>query len=169
MNVLQTERLVLRWLNPGDAAFIFELVNDPSWLKYIGDKRVRTLLDAEDYIRNGPVDMYRRFGFGLYLVESREGAEPLGMCGLIKRESLEDVDLGFAFLPAFRGKGYAYEAAVATMAYGKKVFGLPRIVAIVSRDNLPSRKLLDRLGFRYERTVALKPNDEEVEFYATPA
>jgi len=168
LKVLQTERLVLRWLDTGDAAFIFELVNEPSWLKYIGDKGVRTLHDAEAYIRNGPVDMYHRFGFGLYLVESRDGAEPLGMCGLIKRESLEDVDLGFAFLPRFQGKGYAYEAAVATMAYGRNALRLPRIVAIVSRDNLRSRKLLDKLGFHFERTIALKPNDEELEFYATP-
>jgi RimJ/RimL family protein N-acetyltransferase len=167
LKVLQTERLVLRWLDTGDAAFILELVNEPSWLKYIGDKGVRTLHDAEDYIRSGPVDMYHRFGFGLYMVESRDGAEPLGMCGLIKRESLEDVDLGFAFLPRFQGKGYAYEAAAATMRYGRNALRLPRIVAIVSRDNLRSRKLLDKLGFRFERTVALKPNDEELEFYAT--
>jgi RimJ/RimL family protein N-acetyltransferase len=166
LKVLETERLILRWLSPDDAAFIFRLVNEPSWLKYIGDKGVRTLQDAENYIRNGPVEMYGRLGFGLYLVELRDGGEPLGICGLIKRESLEDVDLGFAFLPNFWGNGYAYEAAAAAMSYGKNVVGLSRIVAIVSRDNHPSSKLLEKLGFRLDRMVALSPSEEELQVYA---
>jgi RimJ/RimL family protein N-acetyltransferase len=169
LKVLQTERLILRWLNTDDAAFIFQLVNEPSWLKYIGDKGVRTLQDAENYIRNGPVETYSRRGFGLYLVELRDGGESLGICGLIKRESLEDVDLGFAFLPDFWGKGYAYEAAAAAMSYGKNVLGLSRIVAIVSQDNHPSRKLLEKLGFRLERIAALNSNEEELKVYATTA
>ena len=158
--------MILRWLSPDDAAFIFRLVNEPSWLKYIGDKGVRTLQDAENYIRNGPVEMYGRLGFGLYLVELRDGGEPLGICGLIKRDSLEDVDLGFAFLPNFWGKGYAYEAAAAAMSYGKNVVGLSRIVAIVSQDNHPSSKLLEKLGFRLDRMVALSPSEEELQVYA---
>ena len=167
MKVLRTERLILRWLSTDDAAFIFRLVNEPSWLKYIGDKGVRTLQDAANYISNGPVEMYGRLGFGLYLVESRDGGEPLGICGLIKRESLQDVDLGFAFLPSFWRKGYAYEAAAATMSYGKNVLGLSRIVAIVSQDNHPSSKLLEKLGFRFERLVALNSDEEELKFYTT--
>jgi RimJ/RimL family protein N-acetyltransferase len=167
LKVLETEWLILRWLGTDDAAFIFRLVNEPSWLKYIGDKGVRTLQDAENYIRNGPVEMYGRLGFGLYLVELRDGGEPLGICGLIKRESLQHVDLGFAFLPNFWGKGYAYEAAAAAMSYGKNVLGLSRIVAIVSQDNYPSSKLLEKLGFRFERIVALNSDEEALKLYAT--
>lgn len=162
MKVLETERLILRRLSTADAAFIVGLVNEPSWLKYIGDKGVRTLHDAEQYIRNGPVAMYGRLGFGLYLVELRDGGEALGICGLIKRESLQHVDLGFAFLPRFWRNGYAYEAAAATMSYGKEVLGLSRIVAIVSQDNLASSKLLEKLGFRFERLFALNPGEEEL-------
>lgn len=166
MKVLQTERLILRWLDTDDAAFILQLVNEPSWLKYIGDKRVRTVQDAENYIRGGPAEMYSRLGFGLYLVALRDGGEPVGICGLIKRESLQDVDLGFAFLPQFWGKGYAREAAAATVVYAKDVLGLSRIVAIVSQDNHPSGKLLERLGFRFERMAAVNPTKEELKVYA---
>ena len=166
MKVIETERLILRWLGSDDAAFIFRLVNEPSWLKYIGDKGIRTLQDAENYIRSGPCEMYDRLGFGLYLVELRDGGEPLGICGLIKRESLEFVDLGFAFLPDHWRKGYAYEAAVGAMSYGRDVLGLARIVAIVSRDNHPSSKLLEKLGFRFERMVALDSGKEELKLYA---
>ncbi len=97
MIVLETERLVLRWFHLKDAPFILELVNDPAWIQYIGDKRIKNLEDAKKYILNGPVDMYNKMGFGLYLVERKEDLTPLGMCGLIKRDSLEDVDIGFAF------------------------------------------------------------------------
>lgn len=161
MKVLETERLILRRLSTDDAAFILGLVNEPSWLRHIGDKGVKTLQDAEQYIRNGPVAMYGRLGFGLYLVELRHGGEPLGICGLIKRESLRYVDLGFAFLPSFWRKGYAHEAAAATLSYGKDVLGLSRIVAIVSQDNLASSRLLEKLGFHFERLVALSPGEEE--------
>jgi RimJ/RimL family protein N-acetyltransferase len=165
LKVLETERLVLRWLSTDDAAFILELVNEPSWLKYIGDKGVKTLQDAENYIRKGPVEMYRRLGFGLYLVEIRESHEPIGICGLIKRETLEDVDLGFAFLPKFWGKHYAFESATAAMSYGKNVLGIPRIAAITSQDNRPSEKLLEKLGFRFERNVRLSTSDDELKLY----
>ena len=166
MKVLQTERLVLRWLSGDDAAFILQLVNEPSWLKYIGDKGVRTLEDAANYIRTGPAAMYRRLGFGLYLVELRDSGEPLGICGLIKRESLEDVDLGFAFLPDFWGKGYAYEAAAAATAYGRNILGLSRIVAIVSPDNHRSGKLLEKLGFHFEQMTAAGPDGKRLKLYA---
>ena len=169
MKVLETERLVLRWLGTGDSAFILELVNEPSWLRFIGDKAVRTLEDAENYIRNGPLEMYARLGFGLYLVETRKPAESIGICGLIKRETLEDADLGFAFLPRFWGKRYAFESASAVISYGKRVLGLSRIVAITSQDNVQSIKLLERLGFRFERTVRMEANGEELNLYAATA
>jgi RimJ/RimL family protein N-acetyltransferase len=132
LKVLETDRLNLRWLSIDDAEFILELLNEPSFLRFIGDKGVRTLDDARDYILNGPVDMYTRLGFGLYLTELKESGVPIGLCGLIKRDGLEDVDIGFAFLPKFWARGYAYESADAVMAYGKTVLGLNRIVAITS-------------------------------------
>jgi RimJ/RimL family protein N-acetyltransferase len=166
LNVAETERLLVRWLDAGDSAFIFELVNEPSWIQYIGDKGVKTLQDALRYIENGPMAMYKRAGFGLYMVELRQMGEPIGICGLIKRDTLEDVDLGFAFLPRFWRNGYAFEAATAVVSYGRKVLGLRRIVAILSQDNLRSSKLLEKLGFCFEGTVTLHPNDEELKLYA---
>jgi len=164
--VIETDRLILRWLGDADAAFILQLLNEPSWLRYIGDKGVRTLRDAENYIRKGPREMYERLGYGLYLVETKQRGEPIGICGLIKREMLEDVDLGFAFLPEFWGKRYAFESATATMAYGKSALGLARIVAITSHDNHPSVGLLKRLGFQFERRVRLNAAGPELELYA---
>jgi RimJ/RimL family protein N-acetyltransferase len=169
MNILETDRLALRWLGTGDAAFILRLLNDPSWLRYIGDRGVRTLDDAESYLRNGPLTMYARLGFGLYLVETKASTLPIGICGFVKRETLDDVDLGFALLPAFRGKRYAFESASATMAYGRRVLGLSRVVAITAPDNAPSIRLLERLGFGFERFVRLGEDDEELKLYAATA
>lgn len=150
--VLETARLRLRHLTTADSAFILELVTDPDWLRFIGDRGVRTAEDARAYIENGPMKLYERLGFGLYLVALEDGT-PLGMCGLIKRDSLEDVDIGFALLPAFRGRGYAHEAACAVRDYAFEVLGLERIVAITSPDNDASARLLERLGLAYERTI----------------
>lgn len=167
VNVVETARLRLRRLHAGDSAFILELVNEPSWIRFIGDKGVRTQEDALRYIENGPVAMYQRVGFGLYMVELKDDREPIGICGLIKRDGLNDVDLGFAFRPRFWGSGYAFESAAAVMSYGRAALGLRRIVAILSRDNHRSSKLLRRLGFSFEGTVKLRPADEELDLYAT--
>lgn len=167
MKVLETDRLTLRHLSTNDAEFILELLNEPSFLRFIGDKGVRTLADARDYILNGPVAMYNRLGFGLYLTELKEDGAPIGICGLIKRDALEDVDIGFAFLPKFWAKGYAYEAASAVMAYGKDILGLKRIVAITSPDNDASGKLLEKLGMRFERIIRLSEGAEEVRLFAS--
>lgn len=166
MKVIETDRLNLRWLSTGDAEFILELLNDPSFLRFIGDKGVRTLDDARNYVLNGPADMYNRLGFGLYLTELKDGGVPIGLCGPIKRVGLEDVDIGFAFLPKFRGKGYAYESAAAVMAYGKTVLGLKRIVAITSPDNDASGALLERLGLRFEKMIRLSKDAPEVRLFA---
>jgi RimJ/RimL family protein N-acetyltransferase len=155
MKVLETDRLVLRWLNAGDAAFILRLVNEPSWLRFIGDRGVRTVEDAHNYISKGPVEMYRCAGFGLYLTELRDTGVPIGLCGPIRREGLADVDLGFAFLPEFWGRGYAHEAAAATMVHAHRAHGLTRIVAFTAPDNESSTKLLRKLGFVFEGTVRL--------------
>ncbi|MDR7314216.1 GNAT family N-acetyltransferase [Brevibacillus nitrificans] len=161
MIVLETERLYLRHQTLDDAAFILELVNDPAWLQFIGDRGVRTLDDARSYIANGAIKSYERDGFGFYLVERKEDHTLLGMCGLVKREGLEDVDIGFAFLPDYRSKGYAYEAASAVMQYAKETLGLTRVVAITTQDNHSSGRLLEKLGLRFERLVQM-PNDTEL-------
>jgi [ribosomal protein S5]-alanine N-acetyltransferase len=165
LEVIQTDRLVLRWLTTEDAELIHELVNDPDWLRYIGDRGVRTLEDARDYLLQGPIAMYAQAGFGLYRVELWESRVPIGICGLIKRDALEDVDLGFAFLPRFRAQGYAYEAAAATLEYGRRKLGLSRIVAIVSPENHPSIQLLRKLGLRFERNIRLAGGADEVNLF----
>ena len=154
-NAFETDHLILCHLTTEDAAFILELLNDPGWLRFIGDRGVRTLDDARRYILNGPVKSYQQSGFGLYLVKLKENETPIGMCGLIKREELDDVDIGFAFLPQFTGRGYAYEAAAATLHYGYTVLGLKHIVAITDPDNERSIRLLQKLGLRLEKTIRL--------------
>jgi RimJ/RimL family protein N-acetyltransferase len=167
LNIAETDRLRIRWLDARDADFILELVNEPSWIRYIGDKGVRSREDALRYLENGPIAMYARMGFGLYLVELKQTGQPIGICGLIKRETLEDVDLGFAFLPAFQGRGHAFESAAAVVDYGKRVLGVSRIVAILSPDNHRSSVLLERLGFRAAGTISLQPDGEELQLYAS--
>ena len=120
MRVLETERLALRRLTLDDAEFIFRLVNEPSWLRFIGDKNVRNLDDARNYLRTGPLDMYERFGFGMFLVERKHDGVAVGACGLLKRDTLPDPDIGYAFLPEYWGKGYALEAASAVLEYGHR-------------------------------------------------
>ncbi len=168
MQVLETSRLVLRWVTTDDAPFIFELLNEPSFLQYIGDKGVRSLEDARSYILTGPVASYQRFGFGLYLVLLKESGTPIGMCGLLKRDSLPDVDVGYAYRPAFWSNGYAFEAGSAVLAHGREVFGLRRIVAITSPDNAGSRALLEKLGLHYEGTLSLSPG-QDTHLYAVEA
>ena len=162
--VAETRRLRLRALTADDADFIRELVNDPDWIRNIGDKGVRTQDDARRYLENGPIAMYARVGFGLFAVESKASGECIGICGLIKRDGFDDVDLGFAFLPRFRRAGYALEASSAVIADGKARFGLRRIVAIVSPGNEASIGLLGKLGFRFERIIAL--HGESLELHA---
>lgn len=155
MPILETERLSLRALTPEDAPFILELFNDPDWLKYIGDRGIRTLQDAANYIVKGPIKMQAQHGVALHLVELKGQNIPIGMCGLIKRDTLEDIDLGYAFLPAYRGQGYAYEISRAVLAYGRETFGLQRVVAIIDPRNQRSAHLLEKLGFAYESTFPL--------------
>lgn len=161
MIIAETERLTLRRLTVDDAEFVLALLTDPAWLRFIGDKGVRTLEDARSYIENGPVAMYERFGFGLYVTERKTDGVPMGMCGLIKRDGLDDVDIGFAFLPAYWGRGYAFEAATAVLDYGRTVIGLARIVAITSPDNESSARLLEKLGLRFDRMIRLSPDAKE--------
>ncbi len=167
MKVLETNRLQLRRLTTEDAGFILGLLNEPSYVHFIGDKGVRTIDDARDYILKGPIASYEQFGFGLYLAELKDSEAPLGICGLLKRDSLPDVDIGFAFLPQFWSQGYAFEAAAAVMAYGRDALGLNRIAAIVSSDNERSIKLLDKLGLRFERMARWPADASEIKLYAS--
>ena len=169
MVILETERLSLRWLTIDDAAFILELVNDPAWLRFIGDKGIQTLRDAENYILNGPVDMYGRLGFGLYLVELKQGRRPVGLCGLLKRAELDDVDLGFAIHADFRQRGFAYEAAKAVLTRTRNVLGLNQVLAITSPDNEASGRLLEKLGFYFERMTRLGAEVTEVRLWRLSA
>ncbi len=167
LKVLETDRLILRRLSLEDAQFIFRLLNEPSFLHYIGEKGVRTIDDACDYILQGPIHSYERFGFGLYLTELKEGGIPIGICGLLKREALADVDIGFAFLPEFWKKGYAFESASAVLAYGRDVVGLERIVAITSPDNNRSINVLNKLGLIFECRITLSEDGSKIKLFAS--
>ena len=167
MKVLETERLTLRRLSIDDAEFILQLLTDPAFFKYVGDKGVRTVPDARDYILSGPVASYEQFGFGLYAVELKPDGDPIGMCGLLKRESLPDVDIGFALLPRYRSQGYAYEATAAVLAYAREQLGLGRIVAITVPHNAGSIRILEKIGLRFERMVRLSEDAEELQLFAS--
>lgn len=167
MSHLETERLILRKLTLDDAPFMLELVNDPDFLRYIGDKGVRTLEDARDYIRKGPLASYESHGFGLYMVERKADGVAVGTCGLLQRENLEHPDVGFAFLAAHRRSGYAFEAASAVLAHGRREFGMERILAIVSPENAGSIRLLEKLGLKQEGKVRMADDEEEIFLFGT--
>ncbi|MCC6260793.1 MAG: GNAT family N-acetyltransferase [Anaerolineales bacterium] len=166
METIETERLVIRKFSPADAPFILELLNEPSFIKNIGDRNVRNLADAEKYILDGPTASYAKNGFGLCLVTLKATGVSMGMCGLIKREALENVDVGYAFLPRFWSKGYANEAVNATLNYGWQVAKLNRIVAITDPKNTASNRVLEKLGFAFEKMIKLKADDIDLKLYA---
>ncbi len=165
--VVQTERLILRKFTIEDAPFMLELLNMPSWLRFIGDRNVHSVEEAEQYLINGNIKNYLTYGFGFYLVEVKETGESIGMCGLVKRDSLDDVDIGFAFLPQFIGKGYGFEAASATLDYAENVLQLPKIIAIVNPDNADSIKLIKKIGLQFEKMVKLSFKDIELMLFGT--
>ena len=168
MFTLETERLTLRHLSPEtDAEFILRLLNQPSFLQYIGDKGVRTLEDARNYVRHGPIKSYAENDFGLYKVELKDSREPIGICGLIKRDTLPDADIGFAFLPEYWNKGYAHESAAAVVRYARDVLNLDRILAITSPDNEPSARLLGKIGLRFDRLIKLSADADEVKLFVS--
>ncbi len=167
MDAIETARLRLRPLTFDDAPFILQLVNEPAWLQFIGDKGVRDLDGARAYLRKGALDLYERFGFGPLGVELKDDVRtPIGICGLIKRPTLADVDIGFAFLERFRGQGYAFEAASAVLEQGRRELGLKRIVALTALENHRSVKLLGRLGMKFEGVKRLAPDAPESKLFA---
>jgi RimJ/RimL family protein N-acetyltransferase len=164
--VIETERLVLRKLTADDAAFILGLLNQPSFIENIGDRGVRTLDEARVYILDGAVASYERYGFGLYLVLVKESGEAAGICGLVKREGLDDVDIGFAFLPQYWKQGFAVESAAAVKGFAARTIGLRRLVAITSPANWRSIRVLEKIGLVFERMVRLSPGGGELKLFA---
>ena len=164
--MLETKRLRLRHLVEGDAAFIRKLVNDSDFLRYIGDNGVQTDADAVAYIQNGPVASYERFGFGLNAVELVGTNELIGICGLLKRDSLPDPDVGFAFLPEFRRQGYAVESAFAVVYHARNSLGVTRVLAITTPDNAGSVRVLEKIGMRFERMISVNEDEPELKLFA---
>lgn len=164
--VLETERLLLSRLSYDDCEFIFELVNEPSFKRYIGDKKVITLGDARSYLRKGPISSYKQFGYGLFLVSPKGADSPVGICGLVKREEFDDPDIGFAFLERYRQQGYALESAQAVLENARTELSLTRIIAMADADNEPSVRLLKRLGLAFDGMVRMREDDHDIGLFA---
>jgi RimJ/RimL family protein N-acetyltransferase len=165
MILLETDRLNLRHITLADAPFILDLVNQPSWLRFIGDHEVDNLDQARDYIIDGPQTMLAEYGFALNLVERKEDGVAMGLCGIVRRDALPEPDIGFAFLPQFCGQGYAHEAAAITLAYARVGLLLPRVWALTKPDNERSIKLLQRLGLEFVQGFKLEPEQTETQLY----
>ena len=167
MTVLETERLTLREITTADAEFLLRLLNEPSFIQNIGDKNVRTIADASHYALNGPIASYKQHGFGLYLVALKQTGEPIGICGLVRRESLPAADIGYAFLPAYWRKGYALEATTATKQHAFAVLGHRQLLAIVNPENASSIRVLEKLGLKFKRMVRISDDAPEICLYSS--
>lgn len=166
MEILSTERLIISKFTLSEASFIRELMNDKDWIKNIGDRGVRTLEDAENYIKNKFFASYDKYGFGFYVIILKTTQERIGTVGLIDREGIEGVEIGYGMLPAFRGKGYAFEAAEAILNHARNTLRIDRIVAIVNPNNQDSIHLLEKLGLRYEKMVRLPGEKKEIKYFS---
>lgn len=164
--ILETERLRLRPFTLTDTLFIVELVNSPGWIKYIGDRNIRTELQARQYLKNGPLKSYQVNGFGLSMVESKIDGIPIGMCGILKRDHLDTPDIGFAFLPAFMGKGFAFEIASAILTYAEDILEIPSISGVTVASNISSVKLLEKIGMKFIRTITFPNETKELLLYS---
>lgn len=165
MAEIETKRLILRRFAIDDAPFFLSLLKDPDWIRFIGDHGVRSLNEARAYLVRTYIAQYEKNGFGFFLTLLKNGT-PIGMCGLMKRESLDDIDIGFAFLPAYRGQGYAVEAARASLEYGRDVLKSKRVVAITLPENQSSIALIKKIGLRFERMIRLGDDPETLQLYA---
>jgi RimJ/RimL family protein N-acetyltransferase len=166
LNIIETERLNILLLSLNDEEFILRLLNDPDWIKYIGDRKINNHEDARNYILLNIISSYEKHGFGLFLVKEKQNDISIGICGLLKRDYLDDVDIGFAFLPEYRGKGYAYESASAVINYGKESFGINKILAITQSNNLSSIKMLKKLGLEYIKNIKLPEEEKELRLFS---
>jgi RimJ/RimL family protein N-acetyltransferase len=164
--VLETDRLQLRRLSTDDAGFLLSVFNDPAFLRFVGDRKIKTLDQARGFIESGPLESYRRFGFGHFVSELKRDHTPIGICGFVKRDALEDADIGFSLLPEYRAQGYAFEAASALMAYGTETLNFRRIVAIASPENESSIRLLGKLGMKFDRMVKLSDEGEALSLFS---
>lgn len=164
---LETERLVLSEFTKSDAAFFYELANDPSWLQFIGDRKVYTIEDAATYLAQKIIPSYQKNGFGFYIVRSKVDMNPIGLSGLIDRDGLEHIDVGYAFLPAYRGKGYAFEATEKILDHAKNSLKIDPIIAITHNDNTKSIQLLERLGMRFDQMIQLSDQGEKCKLFTT--
>lgn len=162
---LVTDRLRIREFTLDDAPFIVLLLNSEGWLRYIGDRNVHSEEDARDYLKAGPLKSYQENGFGLWCVEGKESARPIGMCGILKRPELDTPDVGFAFLPEYHGQGFAIEAVEATLAHARSVLRLPVLSAIVQPDNERSIALLTKIGFAFSGAMIFPGKDELLKVY----
>src|SRR5687768_8461812 len=162
---LETARLTLRRLDFDDAPFLIGLLNQPSFIAHIGDRGVRNVEDANRYLRDGPMSMYQRYGFGLWHLSQRSDGAPIGMCGLLRRDTLPDVDVGYALLPQFWGRGFAFEAVEATLRHGADKFGLQRVIGVVSEGNTASIRVLEKVGMRYEGMISMRAGEPDVRLY----
>ncbi len=166
---LQSERLAFRKFDFEDADFIVELLNSPGWLQYIGDRNVHNQAQAIQYFEQGPMKSYREHGFGLWMVVLKEDKKPIGMCGLLKRDYLENPDIGFALLPAFAGKGYGKEMARAVWQYAQEKLALRSLCAITLKENASSIRVLESMGMQYVKQIQSQTNsDEQLQLYSTP-
>ena len=165
--VLETPRLRLRWLVPADAPWIEVLTTQPSWLRNIGDRGVRDLATAEAYIRNGPMASYAARGYGLWAVERREDGAPVGMCGIIKRDTMDDPELAYAYLERYHGKGYGGEAAIATLDHARSHLGLTRLAAIVNPENVASIRILEKAGLTYRGPILMPGETVPISHFTT--
>jgi RimJ/RimL family protein N-acetyltransferase len=161
-HILETERLILREFNFNDAQFIIELLNSEGWIKFIGDRNVKTEEDAIKYLQNGPIKSYRENDFGLSMVEKKDDKKSIGMCGIILRDELEIPDIGFAFLPEFMGYGYAFEIADATMLFARNKLKIHKISAITVAENSKSIRLIQKIGLNYIKTFCFPNKDEDL-------
>lgn len=167
MDIAITDRLLIAALTTASSAFILELVNSPGWLTYIGDRNIKTLADAEKYLIHGPIASYAANGFGLYEVSLKENGVPIGICGIIKRDTLDHPDIGFAFLPAYTGKGYAQEAAEAVLHYALYTLQLSPVLAITMESNQRSIRLLEKIGLAFKEKIILPGSDKELMLFST--
>ncbi|ASK31287.1 GNAT family N-acetyltransferase [Chryseobacterium sp. T16E-39] len=163
----ETERLILRPISLEDGAFIFDLYNRPKFIQFIGDRNLKNISDAEEYIKNRFLPQLENLGFGNYLVVTKDKNEKVGAVGIFEREGLDVVDIGFSLLDEFEGKGYAYEAAVKVKSIGMDEFGLKKISAITSKDNFSSQKLIEKLGLKFQKHITLPNDSEELRYYET--
>ena len=163
---LETRRLALRWLTTGDAGLLLAIWNDPAFVRYVGDRGIRTISEAQEAMEAGVLMLYAKYGYGPFRVALKESDRPIGICGLFRRDGLDCPDLGYSILPEYCGKGFASEAASAVLDYARSTLALDRVIAIISPDNAASIGLIGKLGFEFERMHTMPGDDSAVRVYS---